>query len=107
MAGRIAGKLLSGLVIGAAVGATVALVLSSRTGVALPHPALGDGAQDKPIPFEPANRAYLKARALVDEVVTQVRSAVEEGKATANQTRNELNVRFEQAKYGKRLDKNQ
>lgn len=98
MAGKTAGKLFSGLVIGAALGATVALVLSSRTDVALPAP--GDHAVAGPTPFDPANQLIARTRHFLDEVRTQIRIAVDEGRATAAQTRQELNGRFEAAKRG-------
>jgi hypothetical protein len=99
MAGTAAGKLLSGLVVGAAVGATVALVLSSRPSLTLPRSARPDDATG-PTPFAPANELIIRARHLVDEVRMQVRQAVQEGKATAAQTRVELTTRFEAAKRG-------
>jgi gas vesicle protein len=103
MAWNAAGKLLSGLVMGAAVGATVALVLSSRASVALPHASdLERGGGVGPTPFQPANEVILRARALVDEVRSQVREAVREGKETAARTRLELTQNFEAAKHGER-----
>ena len=103
MAGHTAGRLFSGLVLGAAVGATVALVLSSRASVALPRSGM-PGKKSGPTPFEPANAVIDRARHLVDEVRGQVRMAVEEGRATAAQTRAELTNRFEAAKRGELHD---
>ena len=100
MAGA-AGKLFSGLVVGAAIGASVAMLLSSRTGMALPGPdGVDRAASNGPTPFEPANRAIERTRAFVVEVREQVRLAVAEGKATAAQTRAELTRSFEDAKRG-------
>lgn len=99
MAGKAAGKLVSGLFVGAALGATVALVLSSRAGVAVPRSAAPEGG-DGPTPFAPANELIERARHFVSEVRGQVRLAVQEGKATAAQTRIELTNRFEAAKRG-------
>lgn len=94
---RAAGKLFSGLVVGAVVGASVAMLLSSRAGVAIPGTTdTGSG----PTPFEPANRAIARTRAFVEEVREQVRLAIAEGKATAAQTREELTRSFEDAKRG-------
>ena len=100
MAGA-AGKLFSGLVVGAAVGASVAMLLSSRTGMALPGADGVDRASSAgPTPFEPANRAIGRTRAFVQEVREQVRLAIAEGKATAAMTRAELTRSFEDAKRG-------
>lgn len=100
MAGA-AGKLFSGLVVGAAVGASVAMLLSSRAGAALPGATAVDRASSSgPTPFEPANRAIERTRAFVTDVRDQVRQAIAEGKATAAQTREELTRSFEDAKRG-------
>jgi len=100
MAFRAAGQLFSGLLVGAAIGATAAIVLASRTEVAVP----GQGARTLagPTPFAPANEAIRRAQHFVREVRTQVRFAVEEGKKTAAETRADLNKRFEEAKHSKR-----
>ena len=101
MAGLAAGKLISGLVLGAVVGASVALVLSSRNGVAMPRlPALKGDQMSGPTPFEPANVLIARARHGLDDLRAQMRDAVAEGKATAAQTRAELTRRFEAAKRG-------
>jgi gas vesicle protein len=101
MAGLAAGKLISGLVVGAVVGASVALVLSSRSGVAMPRlPALKGAQPGGPTPFEPANLLIARARHGLDDLRAQIRDAVAEGKATAAQTRVELTRRFEAAKRG-------
>ena len=102
MAWHASGKLLSGLVVGVAVGATVAIVFSSRTAVALPR--TGD-ARPGPTPFGPANLVIARARTLVDDVRTQMRQAIDEGRATAARTREDLTARFEASKHGTNSDK--
>ncbi len=102
MAWHVTGKLLSGLVVGVAVGATVAVVFSSRTAVALPRT---EETLSGPTPFQPANSLIAKARTLADEVRTQVRQAIDEGRATAARTREDLTARFEAAKQGPNSDK--
>ncbi|MGH2343612.1 MAG: hypothetical protein ACRDG4_00180 [Chloroflexota bacterium] len=97
MAWHATGKLLSGLVVGAAVGATAAIMLSSRAAVALPR---SRGETHGPTPFEPANALIARARTVVDEMRSQFRQAIEEGRATSARTRAELNARFEEAKRG-------
>jgi gas vesicle protein len=97
MAWQATGKLLSGLVVGAAVGATVAIVLSSRTAVVVPR---SGGEAHGPTPFEPANAVIARARMVVEEVRSQFRQAIDEGRATSARTRAELNARFEEAKRG-------
>jgi len=97
MAWHVTGKLLSGLVVGVAVGATVAIMASSRTSVALPR---ADETRPGPTPFQPANSLIAKARTLVDDVRTQLRQAIDEGRATAARTREDLTARFEASKQG-------
>jgi hypothetical protein len=92
------GKLFSGLVVGVALGAGVALVLSSRANISVPGARAAGIGVDGPTPFEPANVLIARARNFVDEVRSQVRQAVDEGRATAAQTRQELTARFEAAK---------
>jgi hypothetical protein len=92
------GKLFSGLVVGVALGAGVALVLSSRANITVPGSRSAGSSVDGPTPFEPANVLIARARTFVDEVRLQVRQAVDEGRATAAQTRQELTARFEAAK---------
>jgi hypothetical protein len=87
--------MVSGLAIGAVLGATAALVLSSRTGAMLPQ----SGAPG-PTPFEPANAIIARAQGFIAEVRQQVLAAIEEGRATAAATRQELTERFEAAKRG-------
>ncbi|MDB5058876.1 MAG: hypothetical protein JWO59_2348 [Chloroflexi bacterium] len=98
MARSTTGQLFSGLFVGAAIGASVALALSSRTSVAVPGARSGRRSVSTPTPFEPANAVINRARTFVHEVRSQVRQAVEEGRATAAQTRQELTARFEAAK---------
>ncbi len=100
MAWNATGKLFSGLVVGAAVGATLAVVLSSRAGVALPRSSEHDQRVTGPTPFEPANALIERARSLVEDVRMQIRQAVDEGKRTAAATRQDLTARFEAAKRG-------
>lgn len=97
MAWHATGKVLSGLVVGVAVGAGVAVVLSSRTAMSLPR---GTDAARGPTPFEPANALIARARAVVDDVRAQIRQAIDEGRATAARTREDLTARFEAAKQG-------
>ncbi|HVC81717.1 MAG TPA: hypothetical protein VNL35_14590 [Chloroflexota bacterium] len=96
MAWHASGKLLSGLVVGIAVGATVAIVVSSRAAVVLPK--VGDARQG-PTPFGPANHMIARARTLVDEMRTQMRQALDEGRATSARTREDLTTRFEASKH--------
>jgi hypothetical protein len=97
MAWQATGKLLSGLIVGVAVGAGVAVVLSSRTAAVLPR---SSGGTPGPTPFEPANALIARARQVVEEVRSQFRQAIDEGRATSARTRAELNARFEEAKRG-------
>jgi hypothetical protein len=96
MLGRAASKMMSGLAIGAVLGATTALILSSRAGAILPQ----RGGTPGPTPFEPANLMIARAQGFIEEVRLQILAAVEEGRATAAATRQELTERFEAAKRG-------
>lgn len=87
---------MSGLAIGVALGATTALVFSSRAGTTLPQ----RGSAPRPTPFEPANAMIARAQAFIAEVRLQIHAAIEEGRLTAAQTRQELTERFEAAKRG-------
>ena len=98
MARFSSGKLFSGLVVGVALGTGVALVLSSRASIGVPGARSPLTALTGPTPFEPANILIARARSLVDEVRTQIRQAVDEGRTTAAQTRLELTARFEASK---------
>jgi gas vesicle protein len=98
MARSTSGKLFSGLILGAAIGAGVALVLSSRASLAAPGTRASSRPTTGPTPFEPANAVIDRALAFIDEVRSQVRQAVDEGRSTAAQTRQELTARFEAAK---------
>lgn len=94
-----AGKLLSGFAVGAAIGAGAALLLSSRANVAMSGPRTIDPTTQGPTPFEPANLLIARARTFVEECRMQLKQAMDEGKATAQQTRLELTARFEAAKH--------
>jgi hypothetical protein len=80
----------------------VAVVFSSRAAVALPR--TGE-APAGPTPFAPANAVIARARTLVDDVRTQLRQALDEGRATAARTREDLTTRFEASKHGADSDK--
>jgi hypothetical protein len=99
MFGSAAGKMVSGLAMGLALGATAALVFSSRAGSTLPQRETVPG----PTPFEPANMLIARAQAFIADVRSQVVAAIDEGRATAAQTRQELTERFEAAKRGEGL----
>jgi hypothetical protein len=99
------GRLFSGLVVGVALGTGVALLLSSRVNVAVPHSRIGGQAGTGPTPFDRANQLINRARDVVDAVRLQVRQAIEEGRTTAAQTRLELTARFEAAKRSPHEDK--
>jgi hypothetical protein len=105
MAGSSTEKLVSGLVAGIALGVGLALFASSRSAEAgSPIARLAARSKAGPTPFEPANLAIERARSFVIEVRTQVRLAVEEGRATAAQTRADLTARFEAAKHAPSAD---
>lgn len=102
MAWHASGKLLSGLVAGVAIGATVAIVVSSRTAVVMPR---GSDIRPGPTPFGPANLVIARARTFVDEVRTQMRQAIDEGRAASARTREDLTARFEASKHRADSDK--
>lgn len=79
----------------------MALLLSSRADANLTLPgSVARAPAGGPTPFAPANQAIARAQLFVQELRVQVRIAIDEGKKTATETREDLNRRFEQAKYG-------